>query len=554
MICNRAIRNVLVGLLFITTCQPAFTSITATGDISPPDPAAAPPGRRIDVGVTGTGSLTIDQGNALISKNAYIANVSGSQGTVTVTGTGSFWGVRDWLNVGFSGNGELLIQDGAIVDVGQSTSIAINPTSQGTIRFDNGTLITASLFADLKDLTGTGTLHTNGLIADGVDISVRSSYLPAEPFQLNQNPGQDITVYLSPDERGILGAGFNGTGSLTIDQYHTVDSRYGLIGYQSGSFGTVTARGNWNIRQGLEVGRRGRGILRIEEDSVVTVQGGTTVGRVFNTDSVIEFNNGELKTGTLAVFPSQLLGNGTIYTQGLFADGFDLVFDAQHGTTQTIQLNSQPDQDITIRLDLGKDSTLGAGYKGVGTLTIRDGVQVDSLSGSLGYFDVSSGIADVSGEGTRWRIHSSLDVGRVGDGELTIRDGALVMTDFLSTRHYEDGEEITNKSYINLTNGGMFAIKGKTYPSNITLTDFYERFLYSSSPQAGTLRYWNPQQSTWANLTQATPGVDYSIEYFDAGKLAGYTVLTVGTVPEPHTLALVGFGLTLCMSRRSRKP
>ena len=159
----------------------------------------------------------------------------------------------------------------------------------------------------------------------------------------------------------------------------------------------------------------------------------------------------------------------------------------------------------------------------------------------------------MSGEGTRWRVHGQLDVGRVGDGELTIRDGALVMTDFLSTRQYEDGEEITNKSYINLTNGGMFAIKGRTYPSNITLTDFYERFLYPSSPQAGTLRYWNTRQSAWANLTQATPGEDYAIEYFDSGDLAGYTVLTVGTVPEPHTLVIVGFGLALCIPGRSRK-
>lgn len=537
-------------MLLLASHQAVTAAITVSGEIDPPDAGVATPASTIHIGGrTLNGGLTMDQGSALISKNVVIGSGEGTNGTVTVTGTGSFWGVQDWLSVGQTGNGELTIADGGIVSVGRSTSVEANSPAEGTIRFDNGTLITPELFGSLYNLTGTGTIYTNGLIADGVDVTVRSSFLPAEPFQLNTNPGQDIAVYLSPDERGILGAGFNGVGSLTISDYYTVDSRYGLIGDQQGSFGTVTVRGDWNILQNLEVGRRGQGILRIEEGSAVTVQGQTTAGRVFNNSSAIEFNNGELNTGTLAVFPSQLHGNGTIHTQGLIADGFDLLFDAQHGTTQTIRLNSQPDQDVLIHLNHDRNSTLGAGYKGDGTLTIRDGVQVDSLDGSLSYYDASSGTADVSGEGTRWRIHRQLDVGRAGDGILTIRDGALVMTEHISTGFND--EERTNRAYINLANGGMFAIKGKLFPTNATLAYFYESFIPFSDSLPDTFRYWDAQNGNWSDLFNATLGEDYTLDFFDTGDLAGYTVLTVHTpLPEPHALAVICLGLAACLRRR----
>lgn len=547
---SRTIQTLLAGTLLLASHQALTAAITLGGEIDPSDAGITTPASTVHIGGrTSDGSLTIDQGSALISQNAVLGGGGGTRGTVTVTGTGSFWGVQDWLSVGQTGNGELIIADGGIVSVGRSTSVEANPPAKGTIRFDNGTLITPELFGSLHNLTGTGTIYTSGLVADGVDITVRSSFLPAESFQLQTNPDQDITVYLSPDDRGVLGAGFDGVGSLTIGDYHTVDSRYGLIGYRQGSFGTVMVRGNWNIRENLEVGRRGQGILRIEEHSAVTVQGQTTVGRVLNNSSAIEFNNGQLITGTLAVSPSRLHGNGTIHTQGLIADGFDLILDAQHGTTQTIRLNSQPDQDILIHLSLDKSSTLGAGFSGAGSLTIRGGVRADSLDGTLGQYSDSSGTADVSGEGTLWRIRRQLDLGRVGDGFLTIRDGALVMTDHISIGFND--EERTNRAHINLANGGMFAIRGKLHPANATLADFYESFIPFSDPLPDVLRYWDALNGNWSDLFNATLGEDYTLEFFDTGDLAGFTVLTVHTpTPEPQTAAVLCLGLMACLRRR----
>jgi T5SS/PEP-CTERM-associated repeat protein len=232
----------------------------------------------------------------------------------------------------------------------------------------------------------------------------------------------------------------------------------------------------------------------------------------------------------------------------MIADGYDLVIDAQHGTTQTIRLNNQPGQDIQIDLKLDSHYTLGAGYLGAGSLTIRDGVKVVSNDGFISYYGGSSGNAEVSGEGTEWRIHSYLNIGGVGDGILTIRDDALVMTENLWTGFHD---EDSGKSFINMANGGKFAIKGKLYPTSVTLAEFYEVFIPFSDPLPEVIRYWDAQSNSWSDLFNATLGEDYTLEYFDTGDLAGYTVLTVHTpLPEPNTAAVLWLGLTAFLHQR----
>ena len=55
------------------------------------------------------------------------------------------------------------------------------------------------------------------------------------------------------------------------------------------------------------------------------------------------------------------------------------------------------------------------------------------------------------------------------------------------------------------------------------------------------IRYWDDSIDDWAPITGATPGIDYTLAYIDdaGSRLNGYTVLTVGTVPEPSSLVLL---------------
>ena len=70
---------------------------------------------------------------------------------------------------------------------------------------------------------------------------------------------------------------------------------------------------------------------------------------------------------------------------------------------------------------------------------------------------------------------------------------------------------------------------------------------------AGTdaIQYWDDPNSQWADITGATNGVDYTLDYLTTGDLTGYTVLTVMTpVPEPATLSLLAIGGLALLRRR----
>ena len=144
------------------------------------------------------------------------------------------------LTVGSGGVGALDHQLRRHVYVGQSTSVG-RSNGISTITFNNGTLTTKSLFAATNQLFGTGTVNTNGLIADG-DLVIDASHPIQQQFVFNVALDQNVVVNLTGDG-GTLGAGYIGQGTLTIADGKTVTSLVGYLGYQSGSNGVGTITG-----------------------------------------------------------------------------------------------------------------------------------------------------------------------------------------------------------------------------------------------------------------------------------------------------------------------
>ena len=69
----------------------------------------------------------------------------------------------------------------------------------------------------------------------------------------------------------------------------------------------------------------------------------------------------------------------------------------------------------------------GAGYRGIGSITIRRGVNLQTTNGYLGYHPGSMGTATVDGAGSKWTNSGSLDVGSFyGSGTLSITNGGNV--------------------------------------------------------------------------------------------------------------------------------
>ncbi len=372
----------LVGLASLGYSQiSTHADILTTGDLNPLYPAANPDPwilglDNLRVGDTGTGTLNIDAGSVISNYTSFLGHNTSSLGTATVTGSGSQWNTNQFY-VGRFGTGSLNIQAGGIV----SNSASYLGAYTGSI--------------GATTVTGTGSTWNNS---------------------------------------NALSVGFSGTGTLNIQAGGVVSSSTGYLGRNAGSTGTTTVTGagsQWNNSNMLFVGRSSTGTLNIEAGGVVDVASDTYLGFDVIDSSAINFNNGTLNTGGLLASPGELLGVGIINTKGLVSD-VDLVFDATHGLQQTLSLNSLPGQNITLNLDASApaiNGSLGAGYRGAGTLTITDGLAVSSTKGYLGYHAGSTGTATINGTGSRWEHIAVLDVltvGRSGNGTLNIENGGSV--------------------------------------------------------------------------------------------------------------------------------
>ncbi|WP_425397359.1 hypothetical protein [Aeoliella sp.] len=491
-------------------------------------------GGDLSVGREGSGLLRVEAGGQVSnSKVGYIGYALGSAGEVTVTGPGSQWNNGSHLYVGFEGSGTLTVEDG-----GQVTA--------------------STLFASLDDLHGDGSITAiKGVVLDA-EMRFDAGSGVSQTSTFGSGGILNVTV-----DGGDLGAGYKGQGSLTVADGIAISSGRGYLGYDSGSVGSaiVTGPGSlWENAAELYVGREGRGTLTVEDGGHVTA-------------------------GTLYGSLNDLHGDGTIaVTKGAVLDA-DMRFDGSHEANQSLSFGSGGVLSVTV-----DGSDLGVGYYDQGSLTVADGMAISSYYGYLGYHSGSSGSAIVTGAGSMWTTRQDLYVGREGSGTLrieagaevdsgnaaigffddsigsvtvtgadahwdiglmlvvgsfghgglTIADGGLVSTPHLSIDAMLDPEG-SDDSFVNMSTGGRLAL---FVPGGSSI----DRFLQYVQG-TGTIRYWSTEQGDWAPITEATYGDDYTLEYFTTGDMAGYTVLTVGTVPipEPPSLAMLLFACLACV-------
>jgi fibronectin-binding autotransporter adhesin len=338
------------------------------------------------VGRSGIGILNITGGGSVINTYGYIGFGSSSASTVMIDGAGSTW-TNNSLYVGYYGSGTLNISGDGAVSVSRETYVGHYTSSKGEINFGtgSGTLNTRSLLAAPSQLTGTGTINTRGLVSD-IDLVFDATHGLKQTITFNSSPGQNISINLdmtgTPDTNGDLGAGWNDTGFLWIQDGAEVTSRNGYLGYRYGSTGTATVSGagsQWTNTGSLFIGNYGNGTLNITGGGSVTSLGGYGP----SPEAYIGFFSGS--TGTVNV------------------DGA--------GSTWTI---------------IGYFET---GYDGSGILNITGGGKVYSNVSDIGY-RTGSGAVTVDGESSTWTI-SSFTIGSAGtDNILNISGGGQVIDHF----------------------------------------------------------------------------------------------------------------------------
>lgn len=387
----------------------------------------------------GTGTLSVTSGGIVSASSAYIANGSGSYGTVTVDGStaAATWNAGGGVvYVGGSGTGTLYVTSGGSAGAGQC-SIGYGPTGVGvaTVTGNNARFTCQSTFYVGNLGSGTLSVLSGGSMTSGTPhVGYGSSTVPA-----SGSVTVDAATWTSTSGSGEIGYQSGSKGIVTIQNAGTVTFNGSTkIGYLLGSAGTVSVDGAnslWTIGNAsdLWVGYQGDGRLKIAHGGSVTGTNNvfvpyTTWGSVSGTGGLsFGVGGGTLSAKTFIAPATQVtgtagLGNtGTILARGLVTDA-NLTFNATTGSVTTFSFDSG---NVAGTLDLSGGAA-SSGWLGVGNGTIDiDGIAIGSNAAYEGYFIGSSGTATVRNNGA-WLSTSNHYVGFNGNGVLKILSGGTV--------------------------------------------------------------------------------------------------------------------------------
>lgn len=229
----------------------------------------------LDIGVGGTGSLSILNGGSVTSGNTTIGTDATGTGQALVSGAGSSWASTGNLYVGNAGQGTLTIKDGGSVSAvggyvatldgsnsrlevtGAGSALALSGSfiagyeagSTATVDLGEGGRIRA-LQGTLGDLAGsTGSMSVSGAGSDWsavVDDSIAYS--------------------------GYMNVGRLGRGTLSVTDGGSVTGYRLYIGNEAGSEGKVTLSGSGSqirMDSNLYVGAEGKGELTLSDGAQI---------------------------------------------------------------------------------------------------------------------------------------------------------------------------------------------------------------------------------------------------------------------------------------------
>jgi T5SS/PEP-CTERM-associated repeat protein len=483
----------------------------------------------LGAGYESSGTLTIHNGVAVKSARGFLGYDAGSTGSATVDGAGSSWTTSGLLYAGYGGSGMLNVTGGSNVTGLSSGYFGYNSGSAGagTVSGSGSSLkLTSNLYVG-NNGAGTLSLGAGGGITESVGYLGYSGGSTGDAAV--------VGVGSSWTNSSDLYVGDSGAATLSITSGGTVTNNNGFIGVAAGSTGNVTVDGLgsvWSNKSNLTVGSSGYGTLNITDSGLVTVVGPTTVGST----GTINFGSqgGTLTTASLMAPRAQVIGSGTINTRGLYDDG-NLLFNAASGARAT-DIWSGAQQNVTVNLDLsglnGAAGDLGVGYQSTGTLTVLDGVTIQSASGHLGYLTGSNGTGTVLGAGSRWTDAGGLYVGQSGGGALSIVSGGEVSTGATSYVGYNLGAvgtvqvDGTGSTWSNSSNvdvgysgAGSLNITQGAQVSSVSTTNNYNNIGYNKGA-SGTVTV-DGTGSNWSIVDGANSGYrGLVVGYYGSGGLS----------------------------------
>ncbi|WP_268995514.1 autotransporter family protein [Microvirga roseola] len=403
------------------------------------------------VGYMGTGELTISDGGFVSNDFAGVIGFSnGSDGAVTVTGSGSTWNITGrWLSIAESGTGQVTVANGGKISA-PYVLMATGAGSQSTLTLTGNDLNGRGVLetAYIEKGAGTATLNFNGGIlratADeanflrgfaGLDLG-SGAYFDTNGHQVG------ISTVLNGNGRLTkLGAGtLTLSGTNTFTGGTTITSGTLIGSERSFGSGTITNHGALIVDQAVSgtmpnaidgtgtLTKKGSGTLTLSGTNTFT--GGTTITSGTLIGSERSFGSGTITNhGALIVdqavsgtMPNAIDGTGTLTKKGsgtltlsgtnTFTGGTTITSGTLIGSERSFGSGTITNHGALI-VDQAVSGTMPNAIDGTGTLTKKG-------SGTL----TLSGTSGLSGATTVEAGHLAVN-GSLGNSIVTLMDGSL---------------------------------------------------------------------------------------------------------------------------------
>ena len=341
-----------------------------------------------------------------------------------VEGAGSVWNANDSI-VGDDAYGRLFISDGA----------AFN---------------SANLVAGTGD--GDGGIEVNG---QGSGLNITSDFLLGNGgfgflrIIRGKTTAQNAILGTSDDGHGRVIIGTNGqwesTGSLVVGdgaKGEFIAANASNVTTYNTQIGSSTSDANglvqiqnvsaWENSSDFHVGKVGYGHLQISTGSTLNVGGNAWIGYEPGSTGFVEAVQGASWT-IASDLNVGFQGSGTlwVFDDSEVAVGRHVYLGVNSGSTGTLWI-----KDAASRFEVG--DFFDVGRYGTGELSIENGGLLVSPGGGInahyesyiGHYAGSTGVATVTGDGSRWEMSRSLTVGSDGNGTLNILNGGYVTNHF----------------------------------------------------------------------------------------------------------------------------
>ena len=384
----------------------------------------------VEVGVSGGGELTVEDGGAAVTAfSQFIGSEVGSDGRVTVDGSGSSITTVGGTTVGFRGVGSLTITDGGVLEqlgnnplVGNTNHVGFFENSFGTVVVSDANSqwnITDELFIGGSESGVGGVAFVT--IQNGGEINVGATARVFQTAQVILAGG-----VLNASEVDVTGSSFSGFGEVN--------------GAFSGNFTTIGAVGGE-----LKIGDA----TRTDGFATTGLSSATETGTLV----LLDADEADLGAATTLNGGALVARNGARLDVGETLNGFGIVVGDITGPGNN-QLAAAPLGTVDFRgtLNVGADTaTVYSQGRGTinGTLSFLPGGQLVTPTNELfvGSSGIIQGVADLSGQQYTGTIGSKLiaQSGLAGGSS-----NALAVGDSSSTSGFYSNGEIVVEAGANL--------------------------------------------------------------------------------------------------------